>query len=543
MENSKIHIVIVGAGIGGVASAAYLSKSGNYKVTVIEKNSFSGGRLSTIEKDGYRFDQGPSLYLMPWVFEQAWRDLGLGKAQEDLNLMKCDTNYRVYFQDDDSVKLSTDMSQVKNELERIEPGSFPNFLNWLSQSGKHYHISCARVLSRPLQSIFELVNLTDLLSLGNLHLHHNLYSWTSKFFKNEKLIQMLTFQSMYMGMSPCDAPATYSLLAYSEFTEGIYYPKGGFHKVVEKLEKYASENQVEFRYNSPVKQILKSGSKATGVLLESGETIEADVILCNADLVYSYNSLIDDVEMQEKLAKYEHTCSAIVFYWGININLPNIDAHTIYLAGDYKQSFEDIFKGHTLPKVPSFYVHCPSKMDRTAAPPNGEALMILVPVGHPHEFNDLEISELKSKARKFVLQRMSKNLGVELEKHIVSETVNDPITWNEKFNLPFGSALGLAHGISQVTVFRPKIRDPNTDNLYFVGASTNPGTGVPIVMLGAKITANMISEDLQGNKKESLTLAIVAFAFRMIRFIVFFSLGVYIFKWYHSLSMKSRSEL
>ncbi|KAJ3257134.1 hypothetical protein HK103_004962 [Boothiomyces macroporosus] len=516
---------------------------GNYKITVLEKNDFSGGRLSIINKDGYRFDQGPSLYLMPWVFEQAWLDLGLGKAEKDLDLLKCATNYRVYFEDDDSVKLSTDMSQVKQELERIEPGSFPNFLKWLSQSGNHYHISCARVLSRPLQSIFELVNLTDLLSLSKLHLHENLYNWTSKFFRNEKLIQMLTFQSMYMGMSPCDAPATYSLLAYSEFTEGIYYPKGGFHKVVEKLERFAKDNNVEFRYNSPVKQILKSGTKATGVLLETGEQIEADVILCNADLVYSYNALTDDAEMQAKLAKYEHTCSVIVFYWGLDIKLPNVDAHTIYLAGDYKQSFEDIFKGHTLPKIPSFYVHCPSKMDESAAPPNCEALMILVPVGHPNEFSDKEISELKRRARSFVLQRMSKNIGIDLAKHIVSETVNDPITWNQKFNLPFGSALGLAHGISQVTIFRPKMKDPKTDNLYFVGASTNPGTGVPIVMLGAKLASNMINDDLQGVKKEILAAAIFSFTFRMIRFIIFFSLGFFIFKWYHSLSMKSSQEL
>ncbi|KAJ3274063.1 hypothetical protein HDV01_003556 [Terramyces sp. JEL0728] len=504
MEDSKTRIVIIGAGIGGVTSAAYLSKSGKYKITVLEKNSSSGGRLGVIEKDGYRFDEGPSLYLMPWLFEQTWKDLEIGRASADLDLLKCNPNYRVYFQDGDSVKLSTDMSQVKSELERLEPGSFPNFLKWLSQSGNHYHISCDRVLSRPLQSIWELINLTDLLALGKLHLHENLYTWTSKFFKSEKLVQMLTFQSMYMGMSPCDAPATYSLLAYSEFAEGIFYPKGGFHKVVEKLETFASNNDVEFRYNSPAKKILKDGAKATGVLLESGEEIPADVVLCNADLVYAYNTLLDDTEMQAKLSKYEHTCSAFVFYWGLNVKLPGIDAHTIYLAGNYKQSFVDIFKHHTLPELPSFYVHCPSKMDISAAPENGEALTILVPVGHLNNLADADIHEIKVKARRFVLQRLSENLNITLENHIVSETVNDPIAWNQKFNLPFGSTLGLAHRFNQVAIFRPKIKDPKTDNLYFVGASTNPGTGVPIVMLGAKLSTTMIMEDLEGIKKESM---------------------------------------
>lgn len=306
-------------------------------------------------------------------------------------------------------------------------------------------------------------------------------------------------------MSPYDAPAVYSLLQYTEFAEGIWYPRGGFNMVVQKLEQIAtSKYGANFIYNAPVAKINTDdqSKKVTGVTLENGTVIEADAVVCNADLVYAYHHLLPPCSWTTKqLAQKKLTSSSISFYWSLSKIIPELDVHNIFLAEQYKESFNEIFQDHSLPSEASFYVNVPSRIDPSAAPDNRDAVIVLVPIGHirhPNgEFNEQEYNALVNRARKMVLAVLEKRLGVsDFKSFIDHEIVNHPGDWQQKFNLWRGSILGLSHDIFQVLWFRPSTKDSTGryDNLFFVGASTHPGTGVPIVLAGSKLTSEQVCD-------------------------------------------------
>lgn len=300
-------------------------------------------------------------------------------------------------------------------------------------------------------------------------------------------------------MSPYDGPAPYNLLQYTEIAEGIWYPKGGFHKVVESLENIATKKfDVKFNYGRGIKNIIIDDTNtAKGVRLEDGTEEYADIVICNADLVYAYNKLLPETSYGKKLGtKAALTSSSISFYWCMSRKMTEFSVHNIFLSQEYKSSFDQIFKDHLLPEEPSFYIHVPSQMDESAAPAGKESMVVLVPVGHIVDANKDRFDELVKKARAQVIQLIEERLKIaNFESLIEGEMINDPRTWNEKFNLWKGSILGLSHNIPQVLFFRPSTRSHLFKNLYFVGASAHPGTGVPIVLCGAKLVEKQILED------------------------------------------------
>lgn len=301
-------------------------------------------------------------------------------------------------------------------------------------------------------------------------------------------------------MSPYDSPAPYSLLQYTEIAEGIWYPRGGFHKVVESLERIATQKyDAQFVYNTGIDQIIvDKNNVARGVRLEDGREEYADIVVCNADLVYAYNKLLPQTAYGQKLGtKGELTSSSISFYWGMSRKIPELDTHNIFLAKDYQSSFDDIFKRHLLPEDPSFYINVPSRIDPTAAPEGKETVVVLLPMSHLAPNNENSIDDLIKDARQKIIEKLEKHLNIKnLENLIETELINDPRTWRSKFNLWKGSILGLSHSIPQVLHYRPGTRSHIFKNLYFVGASAHPGTGVPIVLCGAKLVENQILGDL-----------------------------------------------
>lgn len=300
-------------------------------------------------------------------------------------------------------------------------------------------------------------------------------------------------------MSPYDGPAPYNLLQYTEIAEGIWYPRGGFHKVVESLENIATKKfDVKFNYGRGIKDIIIDDTNtAKGVRLEDGTEEYADIVICNADLVYAYNKLLPETSYGKKLGtKAALTSSSISFYWCMSRKMTEFSVHNIFLSKDYKSSFDQIFKDHLLPEQPSFYIHVPSQMDESAAPAGKESMVVLVPVGHIVDANKNRFDELVQKARAQIIQLIEERLKIaNFASLIEGEMINDPRTWNEKFNLWKGSILGLSHNIPQVLYFRPSTRSHLFKNLYFVGASAHPGTGVPIVLCGAKLVEKQILED------------------------------------------------
>ncbi|KAJ4286687.1 ATP-binding cassette transporter CGR1 [Kalmusia sp. IMI 367209] len=376
--------VIVGAGVGGVATAARLAAAG-WKVTVVEKNDFTGGRCSLLNENGYRFDQGPSLLLLPHLFRETFHDLGTSMEEEGVHLVKCEPNYNIHFHDGASFKMSTDLATMKDEIERFEgKDGFERYMSFVQESHRHYELSVTHVLRKNFFSLLSMMRPSFLRHLVALHPFESIYSRASKYFWTERLRRVFTFASMYMGMSPFDAPGTYSLLQYTELAEGIWYPIGGFHKVVDALVKVGKRKGVTYRLNSPISRIQLShdGRRTTGVVLDSGEVITADRVICNADLIYSYNNLLPRTSYATSLSKRKASCSSISFYWALDKQFPELSAHNIFLAEDYKESFDSIFKKHEIPQEPSFYVNVPSRVDPTAAPKDCDAIVVLVPVGH-----------------------------------------------------------------------------------------------------------------------------------------------------------------
>jgi phytoene desaturase len=487
--------VVIGAGLGGIAASAHLARAG-YRVTVLEKNERPGGRCGSFVRDGHRFDVGATLFLMPEVFAATYKALGQ-RMEDHLDLRRIDPTYRVHFQDGKQVELTGDLNRLQTQLETIEPGSFGGLLRYLEEGRRHYQLSLEKFVGRNFLhpwDYFNPINLKLIFQLKPLVRH---YANIGHYFHDPHLKAAFTFQNMYLGLSPFDAPATYSLLQYTELAGGVWFPMGGLYRLVESLVQIAEAAGVRFLYNTPVKRIHVEGRRATQVLLEDGRTMAADLILANADLPYVYSELLPHDPEVKHLNKLKYTCSAIIFYWGIDRMYPQLGAHNVYLAGDYRGSFERIFRDHTLPEEPSFYVHAPSRVDPTAAPEGQDTLFVLVPVGHLDEHAQLDRAAMEQRARSAVLRRLASAGMPDLEQHIKFEVVHTPHDWRSNYNLAKGSAFGLSHNFMQVGYLRPHNRHARYRNLYFVGSSTHPGTGLPMVLLSAKLTTERIAREMR----------------------------------------------
>jgi phytoene desaturase len=487
--------VVIGSGLGGIAAAARLAKNG-YKVLVIEKNSQPGGRCGQLTLNGHRFDTGPTLFLMPEVFEETYQALGV-KMENFLELERVDPTYTIRFDDDLELTLTGDLHRMRSQLEAIEPGSFNRFLAYIMEGRDHYRISLERFVGR------NFYNLADYFSPANLPLLFKLkalvkhYTNVGRYFRDERLKASFTFQNMYLGLSPYDAPATYSLLQYTELVDGIWFPRGGMYRVVETLVEIGESLGVEYRYNSPAARIIVEGNRAAGVELEDGSRILADVVVANADLPYVYRSLLDERKETARLEHKKYTCSALTFYWSMDKIYPQLGMHNVFLSSEYKASFDSIFQDYSLPEVPSFYIHAPSRVDSGAAPAGKDTLMGLVPVGHiaPHTHQDWQ--SIIQKARRRVINRLE-GMGIhDFEKNLLSEVIYSPQDWQNLYNLEKGAAFGLSHNFTQVGYLRPRNRHSRLHNLYFTGASTHPGTGLPIVLLSARLTTERIFKEMR----------------------------------------------
>jgi phytoene desaturase len=492
---NKPTALVIGAGIGGIAAAGRLARNG-YSVTVLEKNSTPGGRCNQIIQDGHRFDIGPTLFLMPEIWEETFAALG-EKMSDHLDLKRIDPTYKVHFDDGLQLELTSDIGKMQTQLEKVDKTAFTGFLSYIAEGAKHYKISVEKFVGRNFYNIFEYFSLTNLPLIFQLKALDKHYRNTSRYFKDERLKAAFTFQNMYLGLSPYDAPATYSLLQYTELAEGVWYPMGGMYAGIEALTKVAEKLGVKFVYNSPVAKINVDKSKVESVETENGKTYSADLFVGNADLPYIYKELLPANAEAAKLDKKLYTCSTIMFYWAVDKAYPQIAHHNVFLGGDYKASFDQIFNDHQLPDQPSFYVHAPARTDPAAAPAGQETLYVLMPVGHLDENNRQNWPAMVDRARETVFARLEKEMGIsDLREHIKFEIINTPLTWKEQFNLEKGAAFGLSHNFWQVGFLRPHNRHAQFKNMYFTGASTHPGTGLPIVLLSARLTTERILKEM-----------------------------------------------
>ncbi len=487
--------LVIGAGLGGIAAAARLARAG-FQVKVLEKQEAPGGRCSQLVRDGHRFDVGATLFLMPEVFAETYAALG-ERMEDHLELRRIDPTYRIRFADDTQLALTSNLNALQAQVEAIEPGSFGGLLRYLVEGHQSYHLCLELFVGRNFYHFldyFSLQNLPLLVKLKALVKH---YDNIGHYFGDPHLKAAFTFQNMYLGLSPFDAPATYSLVQYTELAEGVWLPVGGIYRVIESLARVAEAHGVRFMYNTPVKQIEVDGNRATGVVLPDGSHLSADVIVANADLPYVYSHLLPNRDEASRLERLKYTCSAIMFYWGVDTVYPQLGTHNVFLAGDYRISFDRIFTDHLLPDEPSFYVHAPARTDPSAAPVGEDTLTVLVPAGHLDTSSVQDWDALQAHARAAVIQRLAASAGMgDLERHLKFEVSYTPRDWFSIYNLAKGAAFGLSHNFMQVGYLRPHNRHNRYGNLYFVGSSTHPGTGLPMVLLSARLTTERILKDI-----------------------------------------------
>jgi phytoene desaturase len=488
-------IIVIGAGLAGIAAAARLRRAG-HRVTVFEKGPRPGGRTGFLQRDGFRFDTGPTLFLMPEVFAETYAALG-ERMEDHLDLVRLDPTYRAHFHDGSSLDLSPSLPRMREQLDAMRPGAFGSFLRFLDEGYHNYHLSLERFVGRNFRSLWEFfapANLPLLFRMKALVKHADN---TSRYFRDPRLLAAFSFQNMYLGLSPYDAPATFSLLQYTELADGVWFPRGGLYRPIETLAEIAAGLGVRFEYSAPVSRIDAADGHASGVTLESGERVRADVVLANADLPYVYARLLPADGRAERLARKRYTSSALMFYWGVEGGrAPQLLHHNVFLVDDeYRASFDRIFRDLSLPAQPSFYVNAPTRTDPSFAPPGSDALVVLVPVGHLDEKQPQDWAALRDRARAAVLGRLE-SLGVkDLGRRILFEATMGPPDYLEALNLAKGSAFGLSHNFLQVGYLRPHNRHPRYRNLYFTGASTHPGTGLPMVLLSARLTVERILQE------------------------------------------------
>lgn len=482
---------IIGAGIGGIATAIYLAKKG-YEVSVYEKNSAPGGRCGQLIRDGHRFDLGATMLMMPDIYREVFGSLGI-QLFENNDIKPLKDLYRIYFDNNDILTFTRDKEIMKAQLEKIEPGSYAKSQKYVTDGYEIFQIGMHKLIGRNFDNIFQFANFRNLVMLIKLKTYISNWKYVKKFFHDSHLRMAYTFQNIYVGQSPFNSPALFSMVPAAELTEGSFFPEGGMYTIVEKLLSAARSSGVQFHFHQPVKQIIIKGNKADGILLEDGSEIHSDIVVANADLPYVYRKLLPDRALSRRLDRKKYSCSAICFHWGLDKVYPQLGHHSVFLSDGFSEGLKKIFIDKSIGDHPSFYVHAPARTDPSAAPENQDTFSFIVGAGHVDKKKKQDWEDLKRKTRLAVIKRL-KQAGLEdIEEHIKFEVTYTPESWENACNITRGSVFGsLAHNLMQMGYFRPHNQHSRYKNLYFVGGSTHPGNGIPNVLLSAKLTAERI---------------------------------------------------
>src|SRR5512145_434589 len=412
-------VLVIGAGIGGITAATHLARRGLH-VTVLEKNAHPGGRCDRFSREGHHFDTGPTLFLLPLLYEAEFRALGTS-LRERLDLQRVGPTYHLVFDDGSQLALTSDMKSLQEQLESFQPGSFQGFLRYLQEGDRHYQLALDKLVNRDFRKASDFFNFQNLPLLFRLKplIHH--YRNMSAYFDDPRLKTAFSFQDVYMGLSPFEAPSTFSLMPYTELAHGVWYPQGGMYRVIETLTDLARQAGVEFIFNSAVARIDTNGRHAQGVLLADGARLDADVVLANADLPYVYQNLLPQDGMAKALSRKRFSCSVISFFWGVDKTYEALGLHTLFLADDYRENFKSIIRDLGLPANPSLYVHAPARLDPSMAPEGQDTVIGIVPVGHMSENGEQDWAAIRDEARQHVFRRL-RTIGVtDLEEHIKFE--------------------------------------------------------------------------------------------------------------------------
>ncbi len=485
-------VVVVGAGFGGLSAASFLADEG-FDVELVEKNDHVGGRASVLEEDGFRFDMGPSWYLMPDIFDRFFEKLGV-RQRDFYELNRLDPNYSIFFKDGDRMDVPANPDEAAELFETYEEGAGEQFQRYLTKSEETYEIGMNEFVFKDRNNFRDYLSLDVLRNARGISLIKKMQDHVEQYFDNPKLQQVMQYTLVFLGGSPNNTPALYNLMSHVDFNMGVYYPEGGIYSVVEGMKELAEQKGVEFSTSEPVRRIDREDGNT--VVETDDRTIEADAVVSNADYAFTETELVPDeytTHDEDYWDSRTYAPSAFLIYMGIDKEV-DLEHHSLVLPEDWSPHFEKIFDEPALPDNPSYYICNPSDTDDTVAPEGKSAIFILVPLAAELDLSD----EQRQQFRDLVIEDLESQTGIEIEEDIEYEKIFAGQEFKEKYNSYNGTALGIAHTLRQTSVFRPKQRSKEMEGLYYVGQYTNPGIGMPMCLISGEHAAEKVTEDLEG---------------------------------------------
>lgn len=489
VENKKT-IAVIGSGFSGLSAASYLAKVGN-EVHVFEKHPQPGGRARQFTTDnGFVFDMGPSWYWMPDIIENFFKDFGC-KSSDFYQLVSLNPQFEMIFSDM-RMAVPESFPEMKALFESMEQGAGEKLEQFMNAAEYKYEVGMKDFVQKPCHNWFEFVSPKIASSALKLDLLTNFRSYVAKYFRHPKLRVLMEFPVIFLGASPKNIPALYSLMNFGGYKMGTWYPMGGFYQLVLAMQKVAESQGVVFHFNHSVEKINTENGKVTSLLI-NGKKMEFDAVVASSDYHHT-ETLLNNEERnytEEYWKSRTFAPSCLIYYLGFKEKIPNIKHHTLFFENDLDLHVEAIYGDKKWPENPLFYACCPSKTDPGVAPPDGENLFLLMPLA-------IGIEDDEQKREKYfreMLARVEKHSGtLNLESKIVYKKSFCVADFVKEYNAYGGNAYGLANTLLQTAVLKPKIRNKKIKNLFYTGQLTVPGPGVPPSIISGKIVAKEIDK-------------------------------------------------
>jgi phytoene desaturase len=492
-QSSNKKVIVIGAGPGGLASAILLAAAGA-KVKILERLPTIGGRTSSIEAEGFKFDLGPTFFLYPRVLEEIFGVAG-SSLREEVEMVRLDPQYRIIFGAGGAIDASPDVARMEQQIAAIAPNDAPGFRRFLDENRTKL-TRMEPCLETPFLGWQDLLNMRLLKMLPMLRPHQSLDSYLGRFFRDPRIRLAFSFQSKYLGMSPFRCPSLFSILSFLEYEYGVFHPIGGCAAVTAAMARVAQRLGVEICLDTPVEEVLFEGRRATGVRTAAGVE-KANALVLNADFARAMQRLVPDRQRRRwsnrKIARKKFSCSTFMMYLGVEgtFDLPH---HNIHIAADYARNLDEIENRHVLSDDPSFYVQNACVTDPTLAPRGMSTLYGLAPVTHQHP--NVDWNRERDRFRALMLRQIAKAGFGDVEERIRFERVITPQDWDQKYEIHQGATFNLAHSLDQMLHLRPHNRFEDVDGVYLVGGGTHPGSGLPVIFESARISSRLLLSEL-----------------------------------------------
>ncbi|WP_246103634.1 phytoene desaturase family protein [Swaminathania salitolerans] len=498
-ENQSLasrRIAVIGAGPGGLASAMLLAHEGA-EVTVFEKEDRVGGRSSCFEFEGFRFDIGPTFFLYPEIIREIFARCGFS-FDEMVRLTRLEHLYDLVFENGPRLAVTTDPERLEAEIAKISPQDAKHVRRFLDDNRGKFDRFIAP-LQRPFNSALDLVRPDMIRALPVLAPLRSIDSDLARYFKDPRTRLAFSFQSKYLGMSPYRCPSLFTILSFMEHEFGIFHPRGGTEAVMAAMKQAAEALGVKFALSTPVEEIRTENGRATGVRTGQGE-IRADAVVVNGDFAHTIQRLLPNTTRRkwrnERIAEKKFSCSTFMMYLGLRGEMPDQAHHTIFLSRDYERNFAEIEEGKVLSDKASLYVQNAGVTDPGQAPEGCTALYVLMPVGNLHENGFVWDESARQRARRIVLARLRDAGFGDIEERILVEKTVTPQEWQDDHAVHRGAVFNLAHSLGQMLHRRPHNRFDDVKGVYLAGGGTHPGSGLPVIFEGARISADLMIGDL-----------------------------------------------